>query len=161
MTRLAVRAAPVFAAIETVTFAVPVPLAGLTAAQDERLLAVQPQVARLEFTVTVAVEATGSAAMELVASVYVQAAAAWVTVRIWPATVSVAVRAAPVFAATVIVTVPEPVPLIGLTVAQAASLDAVHPHVERFAVTVAPLVAPVAAAESDVAERAYVQPADG
>ncbi len=74
--------------------------------------------------------------------------------------VSVAVRAAPVFAATVSVAVPEPVPLIGLMVAQAALLEAVQPHVERFAVTVTLPVAPVAAAESDVAERAYVQPAD-
>ncbi len=74
--------------------------------------------------------------------------------------VSVAVRAAPVFAATVIVTVPEPVPLAGLTVAQAALLEAVQPHVERFAVTVTLPVAPVAAAESDVADNPKLQPAD-
>ncbi len=74
--------------------------------------------------------------------------------------VSVAVRAAPVFAATVSVAVPEPVPLTGLTVAQAALLEAVQPHVERFAVTVTLPVAPVAAAESDVADSPKLQAAD-
>jgi hypothetical protein len=57
------------AAIETVTFEVPVPLAGLTVAQDERLLAVQPHVETFEFTVTVAVEAAGCADIELEDSV--------------------------------------------------------------------------------------------
>jgi hypothetical protein len=64
------------------------------------------------------------------------------------------VRAPPVFAATDTVTEPEPVPLVGLTVAQAALLDAVHPQVARFAVTVTPLVAPVAAADSALADSA-------
>ncbi len=63
-------------------------------------------------------------------------------------------------AATVMVTVPEPVPLTGLTVAQAALLEAVQPHVERFAVTVTLPVAPVADAESDVADSATLQAAD-
>ena len=72
---------------------------------------------------------------------------------------SVAVRAAPVLAATATVTVPDPVPLIGLTVAQAALLDAVQPQVERFAVTVTLPVAPVAAAESDVADSAKLHAA--
>jgi hypothetical protein len=57
------------AAIVIVTFAVPAPLAGLMVAQDERLLAVQPQVEIFEFTVTLAVEATGCADIELEESV--------------------------------------------------------------------------------------------
>ncbi len=65
-----------------------------------------------------------------------------------------ATRAAPVFAATVIVTVPEPVPLAGLTVTQLAPRDAVQPHAERFAVTVTLPVAPAAAADSELADRA-------
>jgi hypothetical protein len=68
--------------------------------------------------------------------------------------VSVAVRAAPVFAATVTVTEPEPVPLAGLTVAQVELLAAVQPQVERLAVTVTLLVAPVAAADNEPAESA-------
>ena len=69
-------------------------------------------------------------------------------------------RAAPVFAATDTVTVPDPVPLAGLTVAQAESLEAVQPQVERFAVTVTLPVAPVAAAESDVADSAKLHAAE-
>jgi hypothetical protein len=68
--------------------------------------------------------------------------------------VSVAVRAAPVFAATVTVTEPEPVPLVGLTVAHVAVLDAVQPQVARFAVTDTLLVAPVAAADNALADSA-------
>jgi hypothetical protein len=73
-------------------------------------------------------------------------------VYVCPAIVSVAVRAAPVFAATVMVAVPEPVPLVGLTVAQVESLDAVQPQVERFAVTDTLLVAPAAAADNEPAD---------
>jgi len=59
----------------------------------------------------------------------------------------VPVRAAPVFAATVIVTVPDPVPLVGLSVTHAASSDAVQAQVERFAVTVT-LLTPVPDADN-------------
>ncbi len=62
-------------------------------------------------------------------------AAACVTVYVCPPAVIVAVRAAPVFAATVTTTVPVPVPLAGATVAHAALLDAVQPHVVALAVT--------------------------
>ena len=51
--------------------------------------------------------------------------------------VTVAVRAAPVFAVTAMVTVVVPVPLAGVTVAHAESLDAVHAHVGALAVSVA------------------------
>jgi hypothetical protein len=50
--------------------------------------------------------------------------------------VTVAVRAAPVFAVTATVTVAVPVPLAGVTVAHVALLDAVHAHVDALAVSV-------------------------
>ena len=48
-----------------------------------------------------------------------------------------AVRAAPVLAVTAMVTVVVPVPLAGVTVAHAESLDAVHAHVGALAGSVA------------------------
>jgi len=62
-------------------------------------------------------------------------AAACDTVYVCPPTVTVAVRAAPVLTATVTATLPVPVPLAGATVAHAAVLDAVQPHVVALAVT--------------------------
>jgi hypothetical protein len=62
------------------------------------------------------------------------------------------VRAAPVLAATVTVTVPEPVPLVGLTVAHVELLAALHPQPVPFEDTVTLLVAPVADTDNDVAE---------
>ena len=50
------------------------------------------------------------------------------------------------FAATVTTTVPVPVPLAGATVAHAALLDAVQPHVDALAVTGTFNVPPVATA---------------
>ena len=53
-------------------------------------------------------------------------------VTVWPATVSVPFRAAPVFAATVYVTLPFPVPELPLPIViQFALLVAVHAHVEE------------------------------
>jgi hypothetical protein len=76
---------------------------------------------------------------------------------------SVAVRAAPVLAATVTLTVPDPIPVAGFTltheVSAAASdpdvglMPAVHPHVEALAVTATRPVPPVAATGNEVAER--------
>ena len=56
------------------------------------------------------------------------ATAACVTVNVWPAMVSVPVRAGPVFAATVKFTVPLPVPDVTPSVSHAALLTAVHVH---------------------------------
>jgi hypothetical protein len=78
--------------------------------------------------------------------------AVWLTVYVWPAIVRVAVRAAPVFAATVTVTVPEPVPLVGLTDAHVDVLSAVQPHEAPLAETVTVLVPPVAVTVHDVAD---------
>jgi len=63
--------------------------------------------------------------------------AACVTVYVWPPMVTVAVRAAPAFAVTAMVTVVVPVPLAGVIVVHAESLDAVHAHVGALAVSVA------------------------
>jgi hypothetical protein len=67
--------------------------------------------------------------------------------------VSTAVRAAPVFAATAMLMVPEPVPLVGPTVAQAALLVAVQPQELLVADTATLLIVPVAAADSALADR--------
>jgi hypothetical protein len=75
----------------------------------------------------------------------VHATAAWVTVNVCPPAVTVAVRAAPVLAAAVTVTVPEPVPLAGDTVAHVALLEAVQPHVVALAVNVTLALPPAAA----------------
>jgi hypothetical protein len=71
--------------------------------------------------------------------------------------VIVAVRALPVFAAAVTTTVPVPVPLAGATVAHAALLAAVQPHVVALAVTVTLDVPPVAVRLPAVADRPNVQ----
>ena len=60
-----------------------------------------------------------------------QGAASCVTVKVWPAIMSVPVRAAPVFAATAYRTVPSPAPLApDDTVIHSALLAAVHEHAE-------------------------------
>ena len=63
-------------------------------------------------------------------TLYVQLLAPWVTVIVWPATMSVPVRVPPeVFAATTNTTDPMPVPLApDCTVIQLAWLVAVHEH---------------------------------
>ena len=62
-------------------------------------------------------------------------AAAWVTVKVRPAIVTVPVRSTPVaLAGHEIVTDPEPVPAAGLTVSQDAALDAVHAQEDALAV---------------------------
>lgn len=75
--------------------------------------------------------------------------AACVTVNAWPATVSVAVRAAPVLAAAVIVIVPDPLPLVGLTASHAALLAADHPHEGSLAVRPTLPLPPMAATLQD------------
>ena len=63
----------------------------------------------------------------------VQGAAAWETVTDWPPSAMVAVRAAPVFAATITSIVAPPVPLDFPSVAHVASLVAVQVHVLALA----------------------------
>ena len=71
--------------------------------------------------------------------------AACVTSCAWPAIVTVALRAPPVFALTVIDTLPLPVPDIGLTVSQSALSDTLQEHVPALAVTDTLCVPPSAA----------------
>jgi hypothetical protein len=61
---------------------------------------------------------------------------ACVTTCSWPAIVTVATRSLPVFAATVIVTLPLPVPDIGSTSSQSALSDTLQEHASALAVTV-------------------------
>jgi hypothetical protein len=104
---------------------------------------VQP-VPEVTLTLTVPV-----AAEELSASVVGETAkthgAGWVSVKVWPAMVTVAVRAlVPVFAAAVNVTEAGPVPLAVPTVTQVAPVDAVqlHPDVAVSETVVGPPPAP-------------------
>ena len=83
-----------------------------------------------------------------------QLSAAWLAVYACPPIVTVAVRAAPVLAATVTVTVPDPVPLVGLTVTHAELLEAVQPQEVLLVDTVTVLVPPVAVGDHDVADSA-------
>ena len=68
-----------------------------------------------------------------------------------------AVRAAPLFAATVTDTDPGPVPLAGHAVAQVALLAAVQPQAVPLAETATVPVAPVPEADKVVWEIPYVQ----
>ncbi len=156
---VAVRAAPVFAATVTTTVAVPVPLAGATVAQTALLDAVQPHVDALAVTGTFNVPPVAATLPADADSVNVHGggAAACDTVYVCPPTITAAVRAVPVFAATVTTTVAVPVPLAGATVAQTALLDAVHPHVDALAVTGTFNVPPVAATLPAGDDRVIVQ----
>jgi hypothetical protein len=79
---------------------------------------------------------------------------AWLTVYVWPPIVTVAVRAAPVFAATEAVTGPEPVPLVGLTVTHVESLAALQLQDAPLGLTVTLAVAPAAGADNDADDSA-------
>jgi hypothetical protein len=87
----------------------------------------------------------------------VQDRAAWLTVYVWPAIVSVAVRADPVFSATATVTAPDPVPLAGLAVTQVELLAAVQPQAALLADTATVLAPPAAAADRALADSPKVQ----
>lgn len=77
---MAERAAPVLAATETVVVPEPVPLDGLTVAQEELLVAVQPHAAPLAETVTVLVVPSAVADNSVDETPYVQGSADWLTV---------------------------------------------------------------------------------
>jgi hypothetical protein len=80
--------------------------------------------------------------------------AAWLTVYVCPAIVRTAVRAAPVFAVAVTVTVPDPVPAAGLTFAHVDVPIAVQLHAEPLALTATVALPPVAVAAHEVADSA-------
>ena len=149
-----VRAAPVFAATVKLTDPGPVPLApAVIVIHDGALLtAVHAHVPPA--VTAIVVPAPPAAAIDSLvgAIVLVQlgggggGAAAWLTVKVWPAMVIVPVRAAPVFAATVKLTDPGPVPLAPavIVIHDGALLTAVHAHVPP-AVTAIAVPAPPAA----------------
>jgi hypothetical protein len=83
----------------------------------------------------------------------------WVTVKTWPAIVSVPVRDGPVVGATVTLTVPVDVPDIGATEAQLTLLEAVHGQ-PAPAVTVTTVEPPAAPAEYVNGVIENVQPSD-
>jgi hypothetical protein len=121
--------APVLAATFTPTVPLPLPVAPeLTLSQAELLVALQAQLLSV-FTDT----ATGSPAADDVCvpgEIEKAHGAACVTVKVWPATVTVPVRSAPAFAATATLTVPFPVPVPPLaTVSHAALLVALQAQV--------------------------------
>jgi hypothetical protein len=146
------RAAPVFAAADTVTLPLPVPLPPpATVSQGAFAVAVQAHVAAEAVTATVPVPP--SAGMPALAGAIVKVhggggAAAWFTVNVWPAIVSVPLRAGPVLAATLTVTTPLAVPLPPLAIVSHAAFGvAVHAHV---AVTPTVVVPPSAATLASV-----------
>ena len=108
------RAPPVFASTvsSTVPLPLPLPLPLVKVIHDGSPVVDQPQPLAVETATDVGPPPAGAAWL-VGFNVYVQlgAAAAWLTVNARPATVSVAVRAAPVFACTVRFTVPFPLPL--------------------------------------------------
>ena len=138
---VAVRAAPVLAAAATVTDPMPVPLPPVTVIHDGAPFVVQahPAVA----VTAMVVELPATVGLKLVGLMLYVHAAACVTVNDWPAIVSVAVRVAPVLAATATVTDPLPLPLPPVTVIHAGAPLVVHVHAE--VVVTATVVEPPAA----------------
>jgi hypothetical protein len=124
-----VRAGPAFAATLAFTDPAPLPLAPAVMAIHEALLVADH--AQLPEADTETSMAPPAAPTDwLVGPIeYEQAAAAWVTVNVWPATVSVPVRAVPVFAATFAATAPLPLPLAPAAIeTKGALLVAVQPQ---------------------------------
>ena len=113
MVSVPVRAAPVLAATLNATVPGPLPLAPLvTVIQLALDVADQLQLAPALTPTLLATPAAATAKLfDAIAYVH---GAAWVTVNVWPAMVSVPVRAAPVLAATLNATVPGPLPLAPL-----------------------------------------------
>jgi hypothetical protein len=110
------RAAPVFAVTLNPTDPFPLPLAPeVTLIHDALLAAVHPHPLLVD-TLTGLPAPAGASSDWLVGLIeYTHEAAggaAWLTVKVWPATVSVPLRAAPVFAATLNSTEPGPLPLV-------------------------------------------------
>src|SRR5215218_6279865 len=137
------RAPPVLAAAVKVTVAEPVPDVTLGVSQALLLLTIHAPHVLPAVIVTPALPPVSPNARVVGLAVITQAAAACDTLTVWPATVTVPLRAAPVLAAAVKVTVPEPLPEVALGVSHASLLLTVHaPHVLP-AVTVTPALPPV------------------
>ena len=110
MVKVPLRAGPLFEATENVTLPLPLPLAGdVTVIHDALLVAVHPHPPEAVTVTEVFVE-PAAAVENVVGLTPDEHAAAWDTVTVCPATVSVPLRAAPVFAAALKPTEPSPVP---------------------------------------------------
>jgi hypothetical protein len=143
----------VLAAMEKATVPLPDPLApDVIVSQDELSVAVQLQPV-VVVTLTLLVLAASDGFRVVGATVKTQGAAAWVTVRVCPAIVSVPVRGdVTVLAAMEKATVPLPDPLApDVIVSQASLLVAVHEQ-PLVVVTVALLDPAVAAGFKEVGE---------
>jgi hypothetical protein len=150
----------VFAVAVTVTVPLPDPDApDETVSHDAVVDDVQPQP---EAAVTVIVAAPPPAATDaLVGDTVGVHVPACVTVKVDPAIVSVPVREAPVFDATVNPAVPDPVPDAPLvSVIQVALLRPVHVHDEPEVVIVTEPVPPEAAIEAAVDDSVALQGAE-
>jgi hypothetical protein len=153
MVSVPVRAAPVFAVMLNPTDPLPLPLAPDVMLIHEALLVavhVQPLVVE---TVTgppaPAVAATDSLAGVIEYAHEVDVAAAWLTVNVSPAMVSVPVRAAPVFAVTLKLTAPLPLPLApDVTLIHDALVVVVHAHPLAVETATGPPAPAVAARDS-------------
>lgn len=137
-----VRAAPEFAAAATVTLPLPEPLLPLAIVSQLAFeVAVHAHVGADAVTATVPVlpSAATLAFVGAMLKVHGAGTAAWLTVNVCPAIVTVPLRAAPVFAAIAIATVPLPEPLPPLAiVSHAAFVLAVHAHDAVTATDVVP-----------------------
>jgi hypothetical protein len=157
-----VRAAPVFADALKATVPLPVPDApAVTVIQSglfEAAVHAQPAPA---VTVIDPVPPAGSTAWVpgAMLNVHAGAAAACVTVRVWPPIVSVPVRAAPVFAAALNETVPLPLPDAPLVMVSQSALFETADHVQPPAVdTFTEPVPPAGSTLCVVDESENVQP---
>jgi hypothetical protein len=148
----------VFAATVKLTVPVPLPLApAVTVIHAALLTAVHAQPV-VVVTLVLPVPPGATAFSEVGETVNTHGAASCVTVTVWPATVSVPVRElVDVFAATLKLTVPLPLPLApAVTVIHAALLVAVHAQPVVVVTLVLP-VPPAATAFSEVADNVKVQ----
>lgn len=121
---------PALAAIDNDTVPLPVPVAPPDIViHESALTAVQAQPV-MDVTEMLPVDAADATDRLVDDRVYVQAAAAWVTLNVPVPTLMVAERSAVAgLASTLYATVPFPLPLGGLvTVSHGALLDAVHAH---------------------------------
>jgi hypothetical protein len=150
-----VRAGPFVAAMVSVTEPGPLPLAAEITIQGSLLDASHVQPAAV-LMLTVRAPPLASAVCVSGDTSKLQPGA-WFTVKTWPATVSVPVRAGPPVGATVKLTVPFPVPADVATETQSTSLAAVHGHPVP-AVTVTTFEPPAAPTANVLGAIAYVHP---
>jgi len=118
----------VLACTLNVAVALPLPLPLVTVIHEALLVEDHPQPVG-EVTFTDVEPAVATTDVELALSVKVQAAAAWLIVKVCPATVTVPDRVVPaVFGCTLTLAVPLPLPLPLVTVIHAALLVEDHPQ---------------------------------